>query len=64
MQVIVRLPNGLYLGYGNTGVPKSQAKVIDLSDHPEGAVLPGEPETIMEQARDQPHLPCVSDHQG
>jgi len=55
--VIVRLPSGRYLGHGNTEVPKSQAKLIDLSDHPGGAVLPGEPETILPQVSDERDVP-------
>lgn len=66
MLVIVRLPSGKYLGHGNTEVEKRHAKLIDLSDHPQGAVLPGEPETIMGDRREH-DLPVQAQgfrHQG
>lgn len=65
MLVIVRLPSGRYLGHGGTEVEKRHAKLIDLSDYPGGAVLPGEPETILPQVSDvddvQVHVQGVHD---
>ncbi len=40
MKVIVRLLNGNWLGYEGETSHRAQAKVFDLSEHPDGMNVP------------------------